>query len=76
MRRVHEVHTETRVTHPVSSEFSMVVAPSCSITVSYSDDRMNVPATHSLPDGSNTDALQLAVPSLDGAGRVGLGLTP
>ena len=46
------------------------------ITVSYSDDRTSVLATHSLPDGSNIDVLQLAVPCPDGSGRVGLGLTP
>lgn len=46
------------------------------ITVSHSDDRTSILATHSLPDGSNIDVLQLAVPCPDGVGRVGLGLTP
>jgi len=46
------------------------------ITVSHSDERTSQLTTHSLPDGSSVDVLDLAVPHQDGAGRVGLGLTP
>ena len=46
------------------------------IIVSHNDDRTSQLTTHSLPDGSGIDVLHLAVPCPDGAGRVGLGLTP
>ena len=46
------------------------------ITVSHSDERTSRLTAHSLPDGSSVGALHLTVPYPDGAGRVGLGLTP
>ena len=46
------------------------------ITVFHSDDRTSRLTTHPLPDGPSIDVLHLSVPSLGGAGRVGLGLTP
>ena len=46
------------------------------ITVSHSDEHTSRLATHPLPDGSSVEVLHLTVPYPDGAGRVGLGLTP
>jgi hypothetical protein len=46
------------------------------ITISHGDERTSRLTTHSLPDDSSVDVLHLTVPYLDGAERVGLGLTP
>jgi len=46
------------------------------IIISRGDEQTNELTTHSLPDDSSVVVLHLAVPYPDGAGRVGLGLTP
>ena len=46
------------------------------ITISHGEEQTSRLTTHSLPDDSSVDVLHLTVPYLDGAGRVGLGLTP
>lgn len=46
------------------------------ITISHGDEGTSQLTTHSLPDDSSIDVLQLTVSYPDGAGRVGLGLTP
>ena len=46
------------------------------ITISRGDEQASQLITHSLPDDSSVEVLHLTVPSPDGAGRVGLGLTP
>ena len=46
------------------------------IIISHGAEQTSQLATHPLPNDSSVVVLRLAVPYIDGAGRVGLGLTP